>query len=111
MQEPKQVADGVEEIVKIIQGKSPRTEIVLLGVFPRGGNSFDSTRLNNVAINQYLQRMSVMPKVHYVDLSAVFLEPDGRLRKEIMPDLLHLSPVGYRLWAEALEPELKKLGM
>jgi arylsulfatase A-like enzyme/lysophospholipase L1-like esterase len=111
MQEPEQVADGVAEIIKIIQSKSPKTEIVLLGVFPRGGHAFDSARLNNVAINQYLQRMSAIPKVHYVDLSSVFLEPGGNIRKEIMPDLLHLSPTGYRLWAEALEPELKKLGI
>lgn len=111
MQEPDQVADGVAEIVRIIHDKSPNTEIVLLGIFPRGGHSFDPARLNNVAINQYLQRMSAIPKVHYVDLSSTFLEPDGSIRKEIMPDLLHLSPDGYRLWAEALEPELKKLGI
>ena len=29
---------------------------------------------------------------------------DGTLRKETMPDLLHLSPAAYRTWAEAMAP-------
>jgi arylsulfatase A-like enzyme/lysophospholipase L1-like esterase len=111
MQEPEQVAEGVAAIVEIIQRKSPKTEIILLGVFPRGANAFDPARLNNVAINHYLQRMAKIPQVNYVDLSSVFIESDGSIRREVMPDLLHLSPVGYRLWAEALEPELEKLGI
>jgi lysophospholipase L1-like esterase len=26
-----------------------------------------------------------------------------------MPDLLHLSPKGYKIWAEAIEPEVEKV--
>jgi lysophospholipase L1-like esterase len=26
-----------------------------------------------------------------------------------MPDLLHLSPKGYQLWAEAIEPHVARL--
>ena len=38
-----------------------------------------------------------------------FLEPDGTLTRKIMPDLLHLSVEGYTIWAESIEPTLKKL--
>ena len=31
------------------------------------------------------------------------------ISKEIMPDYLHLSPKGYRIWADAIEPTLWKL--
>ena len=30
---------------------------------------------------------------------------------EIAPDFLHLSPEGYRRWANAIEPTLKELGL
>jgi len=26
-----------------------------------------------------------------------------------MPDLLHLSPKGYRIWADSIEPKVKEL--
>jgi beta-glucosidase len=47
--------------------------------------------------------------VKYLDIGDKFLQPDGTLTKEIMPDLLHLSQKGYAIWAEAIENELKEM--
>ena len=44
--------------------------------------------------------------VKFKDIGPKFLQPDGTLPKEIMPDLLHLSPKGYQIWAESIEPEV-----
>ena len=46
--------------------------------------------------------MLTAKRVHYLDIADAFLEPDGTLSKEIMPDSLHLSEEGYRRWADAL---------
>jgi lysophospholipase L1-like esterase len=37
------------------------------------------------------------------------LEKDGSLSKEIMPDYLHLSPKGYTIWADAIQPSLDEM--
>lgn len=37
------------------------------------------------------------------------LESDGTLSKEIMPDYLHLSFDGYRIWAESIESKVAEL--
>jgi len=34
---------------------------------------------------------------------------DGTLEKTIMPDLLHLSPAGYEIWAKAIKDDVIKL--
>ena len=47
--------------------------------------------------------------VFYLDIGAKFLQPDGTLTKEIMPDLLHLSAQGYQIWADAITPKLAEL--
>ena len=47
--------------------------------------------------------------MHHLDIGKTFLQPDGTLTKEIMPDLLHLSEKGYDLWAEAIEPKIQEL--
>lgn len=34
---------------------------------------------------------------------------DGLITKDIMPDFLHPNEKGYRIWAEAIEPTVKRL--
>jgi N-acetylglucosamine-6-sulfatase len=110
-QDPEEVAAGVERILEIIALQSPQTKVVLHAIFPRGATPFDPLRLHNVAINRRLRRLADGQRVHWLDIGHVFLDGEGKLPPEIMPDALHLSPEGYRLWAAALEPQLKALGL
>ena len=45
----------------------------------------------------------------YVDFGDKFLQPDGTLSKEIMPDFLHPNARGYTIWADAIRPEIEKV--
>jgi SPP1 gp7 family putative phage head morphogenesis protein len=38
------------------------------------------------------------------------MDKDGKIAREVMPDYLHLSEQGYRLWGEALGPVLQGKG-
>ncbi|MGI9243537.1 MAG: acetylglucosamine-6-sulfatase, partial [Verrucomicrobiales bacterium] len=48
--------------------------------------------------------------VHYLNLDSAFLEENGGLSKEVMPDFLHPKEKGYAIWAEAMEAKLCELG-
>lgn len=111
MQAAEDVAGGVERILELLDKQSPETKVLLLGVFPRGKDPLDEKRLNNLAINDRIRRFHDGERVHYVDIGSVFLEEDKTLSPRIMPDALHLSPEGYKRWAEAIEPKLKELGI
>ena len=39
----------------------------------------------------------------------VFLDKDGKLPKEIMPDQLHLSEKGYQIWTDAVKGPVNEL--
>jgi len=110
-QDPDQVAAGIERILEILQRRLPETKIVLHGVFPRGEDPYDRKRLNNLAINNRIQRYADGKRIHYLEIGDQFIQEDGTISKKIMPDYLHLSPAGYELWARALEPKLKALGL
>jgi hypothetical protein len=47
--------------------------------------------------------------VHFLDIGPKLLEQDGTLSKDVMPDLLHLSPKGYALWATSIERSVAEL--
>jgi lysophospholipase L1-like esterase len=44
-------------------------------------------------------------------MSPDFLQPDGTLSKDVMPDLLHLNAASYEKWAKAVAAKLKELGV
>ena len=111
MQEPAEVAAGVARILEILANRLPETRVVLHGIFPRGNGPFDPMRLNNIAINDRIRRLADGDRVRYLEIGQHFLDERGAIPAEIMPDRLHLSEAGYRLWAEALEPTLRELGV
>jgi lysophospholipase L1-like esterase len=106
---PEQTAEGVKMILDILGKKLPETKVLLLGIFPRGATKDDAMRKQNVATNNLISGFADGTHVFYMDIGNTFLKPDGTLPKEIMPDLLHLSPQGYQMWADAIEGKVKDL--
>ncbi|MDB6026624.1 MAG: hypothetical protein JWM68_2847, partial [Verrucomicrobiales bacterium] len=81
---------------------------LLLGIFPRG-DKFNNQRGKILQVNQALQQLDDQKHVFYLDIGSRFMNADGSISKEIMPDYLHLSTKGYEIWAEAIAPKLKAL--
>ena len=106
---PEQKVDGIRAILKRLEAKQPEMKILLLAVFPWGPTADCKKREGVNAINQYLPKLADGDRVFYLDIGNVFLEEDGTLPKSVMPDLLHPNAKGYTLWAEAIEPTVKKL--
>lgn len=106
---PEETAAGVQAIVRLLRAKLPETKILLLGIFPRGATASDFLRLVNESINARLRGFADGQHLFYADLGHLFLDRDGRLKRDLMPDLLHPNERGYQVWAEAMEAQLKAL--
>ncbi|MDA0832563.1 MAG: platelet-activating factor acetylhydrolase IB subunit [Planctomycetota bacterium] len=107
-----QIAEGIEAIITKLREKLPETEVLILGIFPRGPNAEDAKRKVNEGANT-LVAASIEDEgdemVHYLDIGKAFLEEDGTLSKEVMPDLLHLNEASYTTWAEQIESTVAAL--
>ena len=108
-EKPEHTAKGIERIVDEIHLRTPKTKILLLGVFPRGATPDDPLRKINVGINQVIKNLETRPNVTFLDIGEKFLDQDGNLPKDIMPDRLHPNVAGYKIWAEAMESAIKDL--
>ncbi len=107
---PEQIAAGIKNIIAAIHQRSPETKVLLLAIFPRGATEANNPgRAKNKAVNALIAKLDDGQKVHFLDIGAKFLKPDGTLEKAIMPDLLHLNAASYQIWADAIREKLASL--
>ncbi len=102
-----QIAEGISLVTAEYLKRCPHAQILLLGVFPRSPLASDPIRAKIAAINKKIAALQ-SDRVTYLDIGRKFLEPDGTLTREIMPDFLHPSAKGYQIWADAIQPVVDK---
>ncbi len=103
-------AQGVRAILDTLTAKAPDAKILLLAIFPRGEAI---KRQRNDEVNRQIEKLADNQKVFWLDLSKIFLEPDGTLSnplfKEEKPFPIHLSAEGYEAWAKAMQAKIEEL--
>jgi len=114
-----QIAGGIKTIIQELKTQKPHIKILLLGVFPRGKKTdadmetkvIPAAKLNMKipAINAIIATYADGKTVFYKDIGKEFLDKNGGLSNEIMPDYLHLSAKGYDIWGRAIKGDIEKL--
>jgi len=103
-----EIVAGIKKCVSLLREKLPETKVLLLGVFPRAAKPEDAARSRIKNINSQIAKLDDGGKtVKYLDIGEQFLDKDGNLPKEIMPDALHPNQKGYQIWADAVKPTLE----
>ena len=95
---------GIREILRVIAEKQPKARVILTSIFPRGADASDACRKRNDVVNKEIAKFADGKKVVWCDFSDKFLDAEGRLSREIFPDLLHPNALGYEMWAGAVVP-------
>jgi beta-glucosidase len=115
---PEDIATGIKRIIGGIRQRCPGTKILLLGVFPRSGprKNSDGTMDDGIkrmevihAVNNIIAKFGNGSTIRYLDIGPKFLGADGKLHKDIMPDLLHPNEQGYQIWVDAMNPTLDEM--
>ena len=106
---PSGVAAGIKQLLADIREKQPAAKIVLCPVFPRGEKPTDKMRQQNAAVNAIIKNYADGKDVLWLDFTDKYLQADGTISKDLMPDFLHPKEEGYRIWAEAARPLFKAI--
>ncbi len=106
---PKETFEGVQAVIKEIHQRSPGSKILLLGILPREEKPGGRLRTAVVEANKLLATLDDGKMVYYLDIGANFLQPDGSISREVMPDFVHPTPKGYQIWADAIREPLAAL--
>lgn len=117
---PEEVFAGTKAIVDLIRQRHPASRILLLRIFPRGGDheqGISPPAFNSSAqcietcrrAGELTAQLADGRQVFWLDINQVFLRPDGKINTDLMWDLLHPGPAGTEAWVQAAEPMLAQL--
>ena len=112
MNTPHEIADGIKAILANTEEAFPGIKIILVSIMPNE-RANDKMMQVNALIRGYADDESVF----YLDLVPLMTPiettlPDGKTDtnwKGLGKDHLHPDESGYQLWADAMEPLMKKL--
>jgi lysophospholipase L1-like esterase len=104
-QDVEATVDGIKAVIAEIRARTPSTQILLLGLLPRGEKPDDPLRPKIKAVNAAI---ATLDGTTFLDFGGRLLQSDGTISKELMPDFLHLSDKGYRIWADAVRDPLSR---
>jgi len=107
--QPEDIYYGVEAVIQEIAKRFDRAEVLLLGLLPVGEEAGTETRQKVADANRLLAGLDEMDGVSFHDIGSAFLQEDGSISPEIMPDFLHPSEKGYAIFAEQLNALLKPM--
>ena len=104
---PDDTVAGIKSITDYLRKVLPDSKVLILGIFPCHERATDPIRAKIRMTNERIKKLADFQNVYFVDIGNVFMEKDEAITKDVMRDLLHLSPQGYEMWADAMEPYLK----
>ncbi|MEA2722080.1 MAG: hypothetical protein QOJ39_3944, partial [Candidatus Eremiobacteraeota bacterium] len=105
---PENVAHGIAAIVDTVRTKLPNAVIVLNALLPRGEPG-DPLRAKLADVNARIAPLADGAQVRWLDAGPRFIDANGAILPELLPDKLHPSAAGYEVWAAALRPVLTDL--
>ena len=97
-----QTFDEITKIIDLLSKLSPKSEIIILGILPRGSVPSDRKRILNEHINKMIENANFSKSVHYANVGYLFTDNDGIIPQDIMYDGLHLTQKAYYLLSEEL---------
>lgn len=99
-----QIAGGIKVLVAEYEKLCPHAHIILMGIFPRGEKPTDGGRRKVAAVNREIKSLGKEERVTYIDIGPQLVEADGTISRDMMPDFVHPTAKGYKIWAAAIQP-------
>ncbi len=107
---PEVAAEGVKAVVNKLLEMSLGAKVLLMAVLPRGfKKDFDNMQRKVDELNVLLEAFSANnPRIVFINLRSQFRDENDEIRSELYIDqCCHPNIDGYRIWAKAIEPEIK----
>jgi lysophospholipase L1-like esterase len=108
-----QISEGIKPINDELKKEKPDIKHLnaLVRNLEKQRGTIPAAKLNKkvAEINAIIANLDDGKTVFYKEIGKEFLDQNGGLSGEIMPDYLHLSAKGYDIWGKAIKGDIEKL--
>ncbi len=101
------IVAGFHALLAACKAKAPDAKFVVTAIFPRNDNKAVLPEIRQ--INARLAELADDRTIYFLNVNDRLADADGNLLEGMTIDGLHLTPKGYQVWADGLQPILGKL--
>ncbi|TZF81836.1 GDSL family lipase [Pedobacter sp. BS3] len=100
--------NNYKRIIEKIKRQSPETKIYIESALPINEDMTKEpyTKGRNVLVpglNERIRQLAEQEHITFIDICPLFQDEQGKLKKEVTPDGVHLVPSAYITWVEFLK--------
>ncbi len=103
------IAENIEKIIELSKRKCGSANIILESVYPVNTRVNPQGGRNNkdiAELNGRLREIAVQQNVHFLELTPLLADENGRLNRKYTYDGLHVNSFAYEVITRALQPLL-----
>ena len=100
------VANNILKIIKRINQELPETKIFLQTILPVEKEVYKD---KIIAVNEMIKTFVSQSKLEIIDLYSIFVNKEGKMKKELSYDGVHLNDKGYSAWVDYIKPTVLNL--
>jgi lysophospholipase L1-like esterase len=103
---PEQIAGDFAAFEKKVHAALPSTQIIFISIKPstRRWPWIEQIKRANALVRRYC---ATRAHLAFVDIVPQMIGADGKPKKELLEDGLHMTPAGYKIWNDAIRPLLQ----
>ena len=100
------VANNILKIIKRINHELPETKIFLQTILPVEKEVYKD---KIIEVNGMIKTFVSQSKFEIIDLYSIFVNEEGKMKKELSYDGVHLNDKGYSVWVDYIKPTVLNL--
>ncbi|WP_345955489.1 GDSL-type esterase/lipase family protein [Mucilaginibacter sp. PAMB04168] len=97
-----------KRIISAVRTKSPKTKLYIQSVLPINEDMLKQPYAAGrnamvLELNKRIEALATTEKIPFINLHPLFLDAEGKLKRELTLDGVHLKPKAYVTWIEYLK--------
>ncbi len=95
------IVNNLRQITRQLRQNHPQAQLIIQSILPTRATAISNQRIRN--LNQQIAQIAQQEGAAYLNLHKLFTDSKGQMEHNLTTDGIHLTPLGYQVWQEALQ--------
>ncbi|NEO62293.1 MAG: acylhydrolase, partial [Moorea sp. SIO4G2] len=95
------ILNNLRQITRQLRQNHPQAQLIIQSILPTRATAISNQRIRN--LNQQIAQIAQQEGAAYLNLHKLFTDSKGQMEPNLTTDGIHLTPLGYQVWQEALQ--------